>query len=118
MTPQKKEELLGWAIFFSLISHYWLGYFFWGSISLINIYYLTAYWCMDIFGLTIFILARESKFLKGMGALAMALGTFFFYMEFNDPKNWKQDNIVTLIILLMNTSFIWIFTEKIKTNKK
>lgn len=115
----KNEKILGLMIFIGLMSHYVFGYFFWDKIGTEKLYLITAYFCMDIFGLVVFILAK-TKFLKGLGCLAMVLGTYYFYMEFNDPQNWRVGDYkmgCTFLLLIVNLVFVWIFTDKFKNLK-
>lgn len=56
-----------------------------------------------------------------MGGFGMALGTYFFYMEFNDPMNWKvQDykGLATFILAIINLFFILFYTDLFKNAKK
>ena len=96
------------------------GIFFWDKIGSEKIYSITAYFCMDIFGLVVFILAN-TKFLKGAGCLGMALGSYFFYMEFDDPYNWEVANykgLATLVLMTINLFFVWYYTDLFKNLKK
>lgn len=75
---------------------------------------------MDVFGLCLYIIAT-TNFLKGMGGLGMALGTYFFYMEFNDPMNWRvQDykGLATFVLAIINLFFILYYTDLFKNIKK
>ncbi|MES2382415.1 MAG: hypothetical protein V4538_15315 [Bacteroidota bacterium] len=109
-----QETILGWVVFVGLISHFGLGYFFWDVIKVVNIYYVSIYFMVDVMGFVIYLTSRESKMLKGMGALGMVLGTFYLYREFNNPMYWTERNFITLGLVLSNTFFIWYFTDKIK----
>lgn len=68
---------------------------------------------MDVFGFVVYMLAN-GKVLKGMGALGMVCGTFFFYMEFNDPNLWVKRDYLTLGLVFVNCYFIWFYTDKLK----
>ena len=69
---------------------------------------------MDIWGFVVYLLAN-AKALKGMGAFGMILGSYFFYMEFNDPSLWNLRDYLTLGLVAVNCGFIWIFTDKFKS---
>ena len=74
---------------------------------------------MDIWSLVFYIVAG-TRFLKGMGCLGMALGTYFFYMEFNDPYKWLgQDykGLATFMLLIVNLFFVFYYTDKFKNLK-
>jgi len=120
LTMRKNTEtILGWMIFTGLVSHYVFGYFLWDVIGTEKLYSITVYFCGDISGLCLFIIAR-TRFLKGMGCLAMVLGTYFFYMEFNDPQNWKLEDYkggCTFLLLIVNLFFVWYYTDKFKKLK-
>ena len=77
MTDKQKEDFAAVIMFIGIASHYLFGYFFWGVLPKVNIYYLTVYFNMDVWGFTVFMLARESKFLKGIGMLGMLLGSLY-----------------------------------------
>ena len=77
MSIKEKENKIAIMMFIGLVSHYCFGYFFWGVLPKVNIYYLTVYFNMDVWGFTVFMLARESKFLKGIGMLGMLLGSLY-----------------------------------------
>ncbi len=108
-----KENILALVLFIGILSHYCLGYFFWDKLGTEKLYSITAYFCMDLYGFIVFLLS-STKLLKGMGAFGMICGTFFFYMEFNDPSLWSARDYLTLGLVLVNCSFIWIFTNKFK----
>ena len=115
----KTESVLASIIFIGLISHYLFGYFFWDVIGSEKVYSITAYFCMDIWGLCLFVLAN-TKILKGMGCLGMVLGTYYFYMEFQDPSNWKVEDykgFATFSLAGINLAFVWHFTDKFKKLK-
>ncbi len=118
----KKETILGLMIFIGLISHYVFGYFFWDKIGSEKIYSISAYFCMDVWGLVVFILAK-TKTLKGAGCLGMVLGSYFFYMEFNDPQNWRVSDYkagCTFLLLVVNLAFVWHYTnlfQRLKNKK-
>jgi len=117
---KNKENVLGCMIFVGLISHYLFGYFLWDKILGDMLYSITAYFCMDVFGLTTFILAK-TRFLKGLGCLGIALGTYYFYMEFNSPYNWEVNDykgLATLGISGINLFFIWFYTDILKNIKR
>lgn len=116
----KKELILGLMIFIGLISHYVFWYFFWDKIGTEKLYSITAYFCMDIWGLVVFVLAN-TRFLKGLGCLGMVLGSYFFYMEFNDPQNWEVSDYkvgCTFFLLIINLFFVWYYTDKFKKLKR
>jgi len=100
-----------------LIMHYYLGYFLWDKISFINLYYISFYFCMDLWGFIVFMLATKSALLKGAGGLGMVLGSYFMYMEFHDPMNWQERDYTMLVMVGMNCAFIWFITENIKFKK-
>ena len=110
---KNKENILAAVIFVGLISHYFIGYFLWDKLGSEKIYSITAYFCMDICGFVVYLLA-SGKLLKGMGGLGMLLGSYFFYMEFNDPSLWDVRDYLTLGLVAMNCCFIWLFTDKMK----
>lgn len=110
---KKKENILAAIIFVGLISHYVFGYFFWDKLGSDRIYSITAYFCMDLYGFLVYLLSK-GKILKGMGALGMLLGTYYFYMEFQEPYLWVSRDYLTLALTLVNIFFIWFFTEKFK----
>lgn len=112
-----KENILAAVIFIGLLSHYVIGYFLWDKLGSEKLYSITAYFCMDIWGFIVYLLAN-SKALKGMGALGMVLGSYFFYMEFNDPNFWNLRDYLTLGLVVLNCGFIWMFTDKIKYKNK
>lgn len=114
MTEKQREDKLAYALLFSIVAHYFLGYGFWSNFSSINIFYVTLYFCMDIWGFAVYILSRESKLLKGAGVMGMILGSYFFYMEFNSPEYWETRDFITLVMIMCNIVFIMLFTEKIK----
>jgi len=116
---KSKETILGWLIFIGLVSHYVFGYFFWDKLEYDRVYCITAYFCMDIWGLVVFIIANK-KVLKGAGCLGMILGTYYFYMEFNDPFVWAGNDykgLATLALLIVNLFFLWYFTDIFKKLK-
>jgi len=116
---KEKESILGFAIFIGLIAHYVFGYFFWDKIGYDRVYCITAYFCMDVWGMVVFIIAK-GKILKGAGALGMVLGTYYFYMEFNDPFVWAGNDyklLATLALSIMNLFFIWYYTDLFKKIK-
>jgi hypothetical protein len=114
---KRKENIIAGIMFIGLVSHYLFGYFFWDELTAVNIYYITVYWCMDLWGFTVYLLAC-GRILKGVGALGMLLGSYFFYMEFNDPSVWAERDYLTLGLVFSNCFFIWYFTDKIKTKNK
>lgn len=118
MSIKEKENKIAIMMFIGLVSHYCFGYFFWGVLPKVNIYYLTVYFNMDVWGFTVFMCARKSELLKGMGCLGMVLGSYFFYMEFNDPATWTQRDYMTLAMMFFNVFFIWVFTEKNLNKRK
>jgi len=113
---KQKESILAWVMAIGFLSHYIFGYFFWDEIKVANIYYISVYFNMDILGFVVYLLAH-SRILKGMGALGMILGTYYFYMEFNDPASWILRDYLTLGLLFANCFFLWLFTDKIKNKK-
>jgi hypothetical protein len=114
MTDKQREDRLAYALFFSVICHYFLGYGFWNKFTNINIFYVTLYFCMDMWGFATYLLSRDSKLLKGAGALGMVLGSYYFYMEFNTPESWEARDVLTLVMILCNVGFLMLFTDKIK----
>ena len=75
---------------------------------------------MDIFGLCVFILAT-TKILKGLGALGMVLGTYYFYMEFRDPMMWDDMDfkaLPTFFLSVANLFFVWYYTDLFKSKKR
>ena len=109
----KKENILAFIIFMGLAMHFGVGYFFWDEIKFVNLYYVSVYFLADACGLVIYIIAHSS-WLKGAGAVAMGLGTFYLYKEFNDPTYWVERDYITLGLVLVNMLFIWLFADKIK----
>jgi len=74
---------------------------------------------MDVFGLVVFILAT-TRLLKGLGALGMILGTYYFYMEFRDPMMWDEvdyKGLPTFCLAVANLFFIWYYTDLFKKRK-
>lgn len=114
---EKKENILGVILFVGLISHYLFGYFLWDKLGGEKLYSVTAYFNADVYGFIVYILAK-SKWLKGMGALGMVLGSFFFYQEFNEPSSWVERDYLTFGLVFANCFFIWHFTEKFKNKNK
>lgn len=117
---KKKENILAAIIFIGFISHYCFGYFFWKELGSEKIYSITMYFCADIWGLVLFLLAC-GRILKGLGVLGMVLGTFFFYMEFQDPYNWEvvdYRNLATLTLSSINLFFVLYYTDVFKKLKK
>lgn len=114
---KKQETILAVVLAVGLVSHFFLGYFYWDKLGSERIYSLTAYFCMDLWGFVVYLLAN-GRILKGMGALGMVCGAFFFYMEFNDPNLWIQRDYLTLALVLGNSFFIWVFTDKVKNKNK
>lgn len=110
---KKTENILAAMLVVGLVSHYFIGYFLWDKLGSEKIYSITAYFCMDIWGFVVYLLAC-GKVLKGVGALGMLLGSYFFYMEFNDPSLWVERDYMTLTLVAINCFFIWHFTDKIK----
>jgi len=110
---KQKENILAVVLFIGLVSHYFIGYFLWDKLGSEKIYSITAYFNMDLWGFVVYLLAT-SKTLKGMGALGMVCGSYFFYMEFNDPYLWNTRDYLTLGLVSVNCGFIWYFTDKIK----
>lgn len=107
-------------IIIGLISHYLFGYFFWDKLGSDLIYSITAYFCMDVWGLVVFILAT-TRFLKGLGCLGMILGTYYFYMEFRDPMVWNNTDfkgLPTFGLAVINLFFLWYYTDLFKKVKK
>lgn len=113
---KRKENILAIILFVGLVSHYFIGYFLWDEIGSEKVYSITAYFCMDLWGFVVYLLAN-GRALKGMGGLGMVCGTFFFYMEFNDPSLWNKRDFMTLGLVIINCCFIWFFTDKIKKTK-
>ena len=116
---KQKETVLGWIIFAGLIFHYLFGYFFWDKIYNVNIYYISAYFLMDVMGLVIFIIAT-TKFLKGIGAAGMLFGSYYFYMEFRNPMVWNDidyKGLPTLVLMILNLGFLWYYTDIFKRLK-
>jgi hypothetical protein len=117
---KNKEDILGWAIFIGLISHFLFGYFFWDKIGTEKLYTITVYFVIDVLGLVSIILSTK-KLLTNVGYLAMFLGTFYFYMEFNDPYNFQVKNFraqATLGVSFMNLFFLWYYTDLFKKLKR
>jgi len=113
-----KENILAGVLALAIISHFGVAYFLWRWLPIDRIYYLTLYMNMDVWGLAVFVLTRESKWLRGIGMLGMAIGSFYLYIEFRgNPTKWTPINFVTIIIILINTCFIWHFSDKIKNKK-
>ncbi len=98
-----------------LAMHFGVGYFYWDKVKFVNIYYVSAYFLFDTLGLVIYLVA-QSKVLKGIGAITMALSTYYLYMEFNDPAYWEERDYITLGLVLVNMVFIWLFADKIKNS--
>jgi len=76
---------------------------------------------MDVTGLILIILCEHLKAnsLKVAGLLLMILATYFIYMEFNDPYNWRVVDYKLLAILcisFLNLFFIYYFTDLLKKN--
>jgi len=113
---KKKENILALVLFLGLVSHYFVGYFLWDKLGSEKIYSITAYFCMDVWGLVVYLIA-SGKILKGAAALGMACGTFFFYMEFNDPYLWETRDYLTLTLVIINCFFIWFYIDKYKNRK-
>jgi len=114
MTEKQREDRLAYALFFSIIAHYVFGYGFWRNFANINIFYVTLYFCMDMWSLVVYMVCKKSKLLKVVSALGMGFGSYFFYMEFNSPEYWQARDILTLLMILCNIIFIMLFTDKIK----
>jgi len=112
----KKENILGVVLFIGILSHYCLGYFFWDKLGSEKIYSITAYFNADVYGFIVYLLSK-GKLLKGMGALGMVCGSYFFYMEFNDPNLWGIRDFLTLGLVVTNCFFVWFFTDKFKQKK-
>lgn len=107
-------------IFIGLLSHYFFGYFLWDKIGTEKLYSITAYFCMDVWGLVVIILSK-TRLLKGFGYLGMVLGTYYFYMEFNDPYNWQVEDYkggATLLLSFINLFFLWYYTDLFKKLKR
>lgn len=68
---------------------------------------------MDVLGLVTLIIG-SSSFLRESGVFLMVLGTYFFYMEFNDPINWKNQDYTTLFLLIINIFFLRLYYNKIR----
>jgi len=114
---KKQENMLAAILVVGMFSHFCLGYFFWDKIGTESLYSITAYFCMDLWGFVVFLLAN-GKILKGIGALGMILGSYFFYMEFNDPTFWQERDYLTLGLVLSNGFFLLVFTDKFKNKNK
>lgn len=110
---ERKENILASILFIGLGLHFGVGYFFWDEIKVVNIYYVSIYFMVDVFGLVVYLLATGSL-LKGIGALGMALGTFYLYKEFNDPAYWIERDYTTMGLVFANMAFIWYYTDKVK----
>lgn len=115
--PKNKENILAAILFVGLVSHYFIGYFLWDKLGSEKVYSVTAYFCMDLWGFVVYLLA-SSKLLKGMGGLGMVCGSYYFYMEFNDPNFWGVRDFLTLALVFTNCLFLWFFTDKFKTKNK
>lgn len=107
---KKKENILALIISVGLLFHFGLGYFFWYELGVEKLYRLTGFFCMDLWGFLVFLLSR-TKGLKGIGALGMALGTYFAHMEF---QGWDLKDYLTLGLIFGNVFFICLFTEEFK----
>lgn len=116
---QYKETILGWVLFTGLVSHFLFGYFLWDIVGTEKLYTITVYFVIDMMGLVAVILSTV-QFLTNMGYLAMAFGTFYFYMEFNDPYNFQVANYrthATLVLSFINLFFFWHYTDLFKKLK-
>jgi len=111
---KKKENILTCIIFVGFIAHFVVGYFFWDKIGIENLYRLTGYFCMDLWGFIVFLLAN-TRWLKGMGALGMILGSYYSYilLQDEDVKDYFMFGV-----MLSNVFFIWFFIEKFKQQKR
>ena len=107
MNDKKTQDRLAAVMFVGLIAHYYFGYFLWDKISFINLYYMSLYFCMDLFGFVVFMLATKSDFLKATGAAGMLMGSYFMYMEFHNPMMWEERDYTMLMMVAMNCCFIW-----------
>lgn len=72
---------------------------------------------MDLWGFSVFLLARESLVLKGGGVFGMVMGSYMFFAEFNDPAHWVQRDFLTLSMIFMNVFFLIVFTERLKQKR-
>ena len=116
---KNKEAVLVWAIFIGLFLHHFFGYFFWDKIPNVNVYYISVYFCMDVWGLVVFLIATKN-ILKGAGCLGMVLGTFYFYKELNNPEVWVDNDyklLAMFFLSIVNLFFIWYYTDIFKKLK-
>ena len=109
---KNKENIVTAAFWIGLLVHL-MGYFLAGEFKDVNIYLLTVYFNMDMLGLVTLIIG-SSVFIRESGVFLMVLGTYFFYMEFNNPMLWTRENYTTLIMLIVNVGFLRIYYNKIR----
>ena len=112
MSADKKNNIITAAFWIGLLVHL-MGYFFAGEFKNINICLLTVYFNMNMLGLVTLIVGNTAGLREG-GVFLMVLGTYFFYMEFNDPMNWKNRDFTTLFLLITNIFFLRLYYNKIR----
>lgn len=108
----KKDNLIACAFWIGLLVHL-MGYFLADEVKGINIYLLTVYFNMNMLGLVTMVVGNTS-FLRDSGVFLMILGTYFFYMEFNDPMKWDRKDYSTLVLLMVNILFLRIYYNKMR----
>jgi hypothetical protein len=116
MTQHRKEVIAAYGVLVGALGHYGFGYFFWDRFPALNLYYITVYFNLDLYGFVIYLLAKDNSFLKLCSMMAMMMGSYFLFMEFNNPSRWNAVNYITLILLMVNTFFLWHFLDKLKNN--
>jgi len=91
--------------------------YFTGNVLDGNLLLSTLFFNMFIWGVVINMLVDILVF-KINSALMMAVGGYFGYMEFHEPKNWKDVNVFNASLNVLIAITICLMIERIKEIKK